>query len=132
MLPCLMLACEQSAKGRSTSSEEDFERKRACAEAGRVRLEEETRKEHQDIEPLVSAHWCYSTTLNTCIYESDKRVVIRNPKSPNERPQMIFMSRSAVDLLTNQTLFGVVGENESPEKHSDYAKKLAELFKTCQ
>jgi hypothetical protein len=80
----------------------------------------------------VTAHWCYSTTLNTCIYESVNSVVISNPQAPNERPQMMVMSRSAVDLLTNQTLFGVIGTEESPEKISEYAKKLEELLKTCQ
>jgi hypothetical protein len=132
-----LLTCgppEGGSPPKSDQRDEEFSRKRFCAEIGRTRLAEDNREKHPEAALFsytkVYADWCYSKTLNTCIYSST--LAIADKKKGEETP-IFLQSREVVDLLTNRTLVALsLLEASDQTKVAGYDKKQRELFKECQ
>ena len=120
-------ACTEPAKPPSTSPQESkevaarnaFDRKLTCAEYGEKRVREEHKSEGPSGR-LLGPKYCYSVTLNTCIYSSG------------------FFSKGATlfavtDLLTNEELFsgGHLPNVPLPLTTAEFQAKEKELFATC-
>jgi len=128
---------EATAKERiSLSDPEVWSRRLKCRELGDATERGEAKSEseaesrtHRDISMLLAPEYCYSATLNTCIYESGW--------VPGLQSSLNFQHMAAKDLLTNQILVDANLPLGDPENDSqrrtveDYKRKREELFRGC-
>lgn len=117
--------CKEAGKDQADPLQEAFARKRTCAEFGRARLADDKKSAPPPFTELVSAEWCYSTALHTCIYSS----VIWFETLEGE----VKRSHKTFDLLTNHEILGFGGTlHPSADTAEGYEKKRQELFSKCQ
>jgi hypothetical protein len=133
-----VLACwacgEHEAKKTDFSSRESaFDRKRICAGLGSQRLALDRRPKEGESEGVrhgVSAEWCFSADLNTCIYSSIDEVVVTF--DPNTIPSIVAANASTIDLLTNRTLISVERVKAKGAELENYDKTKRDIFSKCQ
>lgn len=128
-----LLTCGRSDNGnldKTPSQEEEFARKRFCAEIGRARLAEDNReKPDATLFTKVYAEWCYNKHLNTCIYSSTTTIA---GKKDGESTPTFLESREIIDLLTNQSIVSLPLKNVNDRADSaEYEKRRTELLKEC-
>jgi hypothetical protein len=130
LLACRLPDGDNSAK--ASLRNEEFARKRFCAEIARTRLAEDNQEKYPNTGLLnrVDSEWCYSKSLNTCIYSST--TVIAGKREAGASPSFL-QSRETIDLLTNHSLASLSLKEEPDQAESaKYEKRKRELFKECQ
>jgi hypothetical protein len=131
-LTCLACGGREAKEAESKNREHEFQKKRVCAELGRQRLVLDSREEEEEeISYAVRAEWCYSTTLNTCIYSNTHDVVF-TPRDRNQMATIVMSTQATIDLLTNRTLFSADRTKSSRAELEQYEKKRHDLFSKCQ
>jgi len=131
VLACSACGGRDAKKADLGGRENEFQKKRVCAELGRQRLALDSRKQEEGVTPAVSGEWCYSTTLNTCIYSATVNIWVA-PKDPNAMEQLALSMQSTVDLLTNRTLISANRTKSTRAELAEYETKRKELFDKCQ
>jgi hypothetical protein len=117
--------CKEVGRDQVDPLQEAFARKRTCAEFGRARLADDKKSTPRPFTELVSAEWCYSTTLHTCIYSSE--IYFRALDGE------VKQAFATIDLLTNHEILGFGATlNPSADTVEGYQEKRQELFSKCQ
>jgi hypothetical protein len=131
VLVCSACGGRDAKKAEFERREDEFQKKRICAELGRQRLALDSREEEKGITRTARAEWCYSIALNTCIYSGTVDIFVA-PSDSNEMEKLVLSLQSTVDLLTNRTLISANRTKSSRAELEEYERRKSEFFSKCQ